>query len=155
MTRSQALIALSSWLALSVALAAAGARPAVIVLFGIVAVVAVVIVVVLDMLEETAAIDWHQQRSHRRVIPGVDHRVRALRDQLYGARSLGSEELRVALVELVDDRLLVHRHIDRATDPDAAIAALTPTLRRLVGGDRRSGIPVRELDRIVTDIEAL
>jgi hypothetical protein len=155
MTRSRILIALSSWLVLSLALAAADARPAVIVLFGIIAVVAAVIVVVLDLPEETAALEWHRQRSARRAMPGVDHRVRALRDQLYGARSMESNELRVALVELVDDRLLVHRHIDRAADPAAATEALTPTLRRLVGGQRRTGISVRELGRIVTDIEAL
>jgi len=33
--------------------------------------------------------------------------------------------------------------------------ALTPTLRRLVAGRRRPGTTVRELDRILTDIEAL
>ena len=52
-------------------------------------------------------------------------------------------------------RALVHRHIDRAADPAAAMEALTPTLRRLVAGPRRRGASVRELDRIVTDIEAL
>jgi len=153
-TRSQALVALSVWVLLSVALAATDARPSVIVLFGIVAVVAVVIVLVLDLPDETAAIEWHRQGDGRPT-GGVDQRVRSLRDQLYSADALGSDELRVTLVELIDDRLLVHRNIDRVADPAAATAALSPTLRRLVGGPRRSRIPVRELDRILTDIEAL
>jgi len=154
-TRSQALVALSVWVLLSVALAATDARPSVIVLFGIVAVVAVVIVLVLDLPDETAAIEWHRQRGNRHSTGGVDQRVRSLRDQLYSAGSLGSDELRVTLFELIDDRLLVHRHIDRAADPAAAMEALPPTLRRLVAGSGRSRIPVRELNRILTYIEAL
>ncbi|HZX53220.1 MAG TPA: hypothetical protein VFE86_00995 [Ilumatobacteraceae bacterium] len=155
MTRRQALIALSVWLVGSVALAASDARPSVIVLFGIIAVVAAVIVVVLDLRRQTASIEWHRPRGGRRPTPGADERVTSLHNQLYNARSLRSDELRVALVELVDDRLLAHRHIDRAADPAAAMEALTPTLRRLVSGQRRPGTTVRELDRILTDIEAL
>ena len=155
MTRSQALVALSVWLVLSVALAATDARPSVIVLFGIISIVTVVIVVVLDLPDRTVTIEWHRPRGHPQSTRGVDQRVSALRDQLHTAGWLGSNELRVALVELVDDRLLVHRRIDRAVDPAAAMEALTPTLRRLVAGRRRPGTTVRELDRILTDIEAL
>jgi len=147
-TRSQALVALSVWLVLSVALAATDARPSVIVLFGIISIVTVVIVVVLDLPDRTVTIEWHRPRGRPQSTRGVDQRVSALRDQLHTAGWLGSNEL-------VDDRLLVHRRIDRAVDPAAAMEALTPTLRRLVAGRRRPGTTVRELDRILTDIEAL
>jgi len=149
------LIAVSAWLILSVALAAGDARPSVIVLFGIVSIAAAVIVVVLGLPEATGAMEWRRPRDARRATQGVDQRVSSLRNELYSTRGLGSDDLHGALVELVDDRLLVHRHIDRATDPAAAMEALTPTLRRLVDGPRRRGTSVRELDRIVTDIEAL
>jgi hypothetical protein len=148
-------LALSVWIVVSVALAAAGSRPSVIALFGIVAVVTAVIVVVFDLPEETGAVDWYRSEGRRRPTHGVRERVTALNNQLYDVRSMESDELRVALVALVDDRLLAHRLIDRATDPTTAMQMLSPTLRRLVTGSRRPGSTVRELDRILTDIEAL
>jgi hypothetical protein len=154
-TRQRVIVTLSIWLLLSLSLAATDARPSVIVLFGIVAIAAAVTFVVLDLAEEAVAVEWHRPRSRRRATRGVDQRVSSLRNQLYSARWLGSNELRDALVELVDDRLLVHRHLDRAADPAAAMDALTPALRRLVAGPRRPSTAVRELDRILTDIEAL
>jgi hypothetical protein len=154
-TRSRIILTLSIWLVLSVALAATDSRPSVIVLFGIVAVGAAVVVVLLDVATESVAIEWLRPRARRRAARGVDQRVSSLRNQLYNARWFGSSELRAALVELVDDRLLAHRHIDRAADPAAAMEVLTPTLRRLVAGPRRPGTAVRELNRILTDIEAL
>ena len=83
------------------------------------------------------------------------HAVSSLRTELYDAWWFGSAELRGSLVDLVDDRLLAHHRIDRATDPAAAMEVLTPTLRQLVVVDRRPAVAVRQLDRIITDIEAL
>jgi hypothetical protein len=67
----------------------------------------------------------------------------------------GSTELRTQLVSLVDDRLMAHHGIDRSSDPVRADAVLTPALRRLMSEPRSSGLGLRELRRIVTDIEAL
>jgi hypothetical protein len=109
-----------------------------------------------DLSHEVIQVEWSRQRGHGRSIRGVDQRVSSLRTQLYSARWFGSNELRDALVDLIDDRLMVHRHIDRAADPDKAFEALTPALRRLVSGPRRPpGTGPRELQRILADIEAL
>ena len=155
MTRSRVMLALSVWIVVSIALAAAGSRPSVIALFGIVAVLTAVIVVLFDLPEETGSVDWHRSEGRRGPTPGADSRVAALHNQLSNVRSMESDELRFVLVALVDDRLLAHRLIDRAADPATAMEMLTPTLRRLVTGSRGLGTSVRELDRILTDIEAL
>jgi hypothetical protein len=155
-TRWRALVTVCVWLVLSVSLAASNARPAVLVLGGIVAVVSAVILVMLDLARVGIRVEWipprHMPRSSSR---GSDPRVSSLRNQLYDARWFDSAELRATLVDLVDDRLLAHRHIDRATDPAAAIEALTPTLRHLVAAPRRPAVAVRQLGRIITDIESL
>ena len=139
----------------SVSLAASKARPAVLLLAGIVAVVSAVILVMIDLARSVIRVAWTRPRQLRRSTRGSDPRVSSLRIQLYDARWFGSAELRGTLVELVDDRLLAHRHIDRATDPAAAMEVLTPTLRDLVADRRRPAVAVRQLDRIITDIESL
>jgi hypothetical protein len=153
-TRWRALAMACVWLVFSVSLAASNARPAVLVLAGIVAVVSAVIVVMVDLSNTVIRVGWTRPRQVRRSIRGSDPRVNSLRTQLYDARWFGSAELRGTLVDLVDDRLLAHRHIDRATDPAAAMEALTPTLRHLVAAQRPS-VAVRQLGRIITDIESL
>ena len=155
MTRWRALVTMCVWLVLSVSLAATNARPAVLVLGGIVAVVSAAILVVLDLANAIVRVEWIRRRQVHRSTRGGDPRVTSLRNQLYDARWFGSTELRGTLVDLVDDRLLAHRHIDRATDPAAAMESLTTTLRDLVAGPRRAAVAVRPLDRIVTDIESL
>ena len=142
------------WLVLSVSLVASNARPAVLVLAGIVAVVSAVILVMVDLSNAVIQVGWTRPRQVRRSIGGSDSRVSSLRTQLYDARWFGSAELRGTLVDLVDDRLLAHRHIDRATDPAAAMEVLTPTLRHLVAA-QRPAVAVRQLGRIITDIESL
>jgi hypothetical protein len=144
------------WLVLCVSLAASDGRPAVLVLGGIVAVVAAVILAMFDLAKVVIRVAWipprHMSRSSLR---GSDPRVSSLRNQLYDARWFGSTELRATLVDLVDDRLLAHRHIDRATDPAAAMEALTPALRQLVVGSRRPAAGGRQLGEIIADIESL
>jgi hypothetical protein len=90
------LIVVSVWIVLSVALAAADARPSVIVLFGITAIVSAVIVVVPDLPRQTTAIEWYRPGGRRGPTPGVDERVSSLRNQMYNARSSKSTELRAA-----------------------------------------------------------
>ena len=143
------------WLVLSVSLAATNARPEVLVLGGVVAVASSVILVMLDLAKTGSRIGWIRRRQVYGSTRGGDPRVSSLRTQLYDARWFGSAELRGALIDLVDDRLLAHRNIDRATDSAAAIEALTPTLRHLVAGPQRPAVAVRQLRRIITDIESL
>jgi hypothetical protein len=153
-TRWRALVMVCAWLLLSVSLAVSNARPAVLVLAGVVAVVSALTVVMVDLSHAVIRVGWIRPRQVRRSIRGSDPRVNSLRTQLYDARWFGSAELRGTLVDLVDDRLLAHRHIDRATDPAAAMEALTPTLRHLVAA-QRPAVAVRQLGRIITDIESL
>jgi hypothetical protein len=153
-TRWRALAMVCVWLVFSVSLAASNARPAVLVLAGIVAVVSAVIVVMVDLSHAVIRVGWTRPRQVRRSTRGSDPRVSSLHTQLYDARWFGSAELRGTLVDLVDDRLLAHRHIDRATDPAAAMEVLTPTLRHLVA-TQRPAVAVRQLGRIITDIESL
>lgn len=155
MTRRRVLATVCVWLVVSVSLAASDSRPAVLVLAGIVAVVSAVILVMIDLSNAVIRVEWTEPRHVRRSTPDRDPRVTSLRAQLYDARWFGSAELRATLVDLVDDRLLAHRRIDRATHPAAAMEVLTPTLRHLVTGDRRSTVAVRQLGRIITDIESL
>ena len=154
MTRWRALVMVCVWMVLSVSLAASNARPAVLVLAGIVAVVSAVILVMFDLSNAVIRVGWTRQREVRRSTRGSDPRVNSLRTELYDSRWFGSAELRGTLVDLVDDRLLAHRHIDRATDPAAAMEVLTPTLRHLVAA-QRPAVAVRQLGRIITDIESL
>ncbi|HEX2784017.1 MAG TPA: hypothetical protein VHN36_10560 [Ilumatobacteraceae bacterium] len=154
MTRWRALVMVCVWLVLSVSLAATNAQPAVLVLAGIVAVVSAVILVMFDLSNAVIRVGWTRPRQVRRSTRGSDPRVSSLRTELYDARWFGSAELRGTLVDLVDDRLLAHRHIDRATDPAAAMEALTPILRHLVAAQRPAAA-VRQLGRIITDIESL
>ena len=155
MTRWRTLAIVCVWLLLSVSLAASNSRPAVLVLAGIVAVVSAVILVMVDLSNAVIQVEWARPRQERRSTRGRDPRVSSLRTQLYDARRFGSAELSETLVDLVDDRLLAHHHIDRSTDPAAAMEALTPTLRHLVAAHRRTAVTMRQLDRIVTDIESL
>jgi hypothetical protein len=156
MTRWRAVVTVCVWLALCVSLAATDARPAVLALGGIVAVVAAVILVMFDLAKEVIRVEWiPPRRLPRSSSRGSDPRVGSLRHQLHDARWFGSTELRTTLVDLVDDRLLAHHHIDRATDSAAAMEALTPALRQLVVGSRRASVGVRQLGRIVADIESL
>ncbi|MDX6284519.1 MAG: hypothetical protein QOG53_4, partial [Frankiales bacterium] len=154
MTRWRALVTVCVWLVVSVSLAATNARPGVLVLAGIVAVVSAVILVMFDLTNAVIRVGWTRQREVRRSTRGSDPRVNSLRTELYDSRWFGSAELRGTLVDLVDDRLLAHRHIDRATDPAAAMEVLTPTLRHLVAA-QRPAVAVRQLGRIITDIESL
>ena len=154
MTRWRALAMVCVWLVFSVSLAVSNARPAVLVLAGIVAVLSAVIVVMVDLSRGVIRVGWTRPRHVRRSTRGSDPRVSSLRTELYDARWFGSAELRGTLVDLVDDRLLAHRHIDRATDPAVAMEVLTPTLRHLVA-TQRPAVAVRQLGRIITDIESL
>ena len=156
MTPGRAVVIVCVWLGLIASLAAINARPAVLVLGSIVAIVAAVILVMSDLAKMVVRVEWiPPRRMPRSSSRGSDPRISSLRNQLYDARWFRSTGLRATLVDLVDDRLLAHHHIDRATDPAAAMQALTPALRQLVEGSRWPAVGVRQLGRIVAEIESL
>lgn len=155
MTRQRVLVAAGVWFLLVVSLWASGSHPAPLVLAGIVAVAAAAAFALVDVFRDVTLVDWTRPSRRARSGGGDDLRVASLRHQVHGAWWTGSTAISDTLVELVDDRLLTHHHIDRATDPDAAAAVLTPTLRRLLAGPRRQTATATELRLILTDIEAL
>ena len=155
MSRWRVLAALGVWVTLVVSLWASHSRPAVLVLGGIVAVATASVLVMLDLAHSVVRVEWTRGSHGASPRRGDDPRVSSLRHQIHGAWWTGSTAISDMLVELVDERLLALHRIDRASDPDAAMAVLTPTLCRLVSGPRRQTAAVRELRRILTDIEAL
>lgn len=155
MTRWRVLVAGSVWVVLSVGLWASDSSPAVLLLGAIVAAVVATIVVTLDLANAGCRIDWTGNPTATPPRPAGDPHVVSLRQQISGATWSGSTQLHDTLVDAVDERLLVHHRIDRATDPAAATAALSPRLRRLVGGQRRREVVPNELRQILTDIESL
>ena len=79
MTRWRALVTVCVWLVVSVSLAATNARPAVLVLAGIVAVVSAVILVMFDLSNAVIQVEWTRPRQVRRSTRGSDPRVNSLR----------------------------------------------------------------------------
>lgn len=157
MTRGRAAAVLVIWIATVAALAGLEMRPAVLVLGAITAAVVGVIAVVFDLAELPAPVDWSAVRDSGTSNRGADPRVRTLRRQLLDERRLDLGHLHLTMVELIDDRLLAHHHVDRAADPAAASAVLAPSLREVLASspdDRLLGDP-RRLQRILTDLEAL
>ncbi|MEP7113520.1 MAG: hypothetical protein ABI862_09665 [Ilumatobacteraceae bacterium] len=155
MTGRRAMITLCVWLLLSIALWASRSRPAVVLLAGIVAILAAVIVVTLDLGRAIVPVEWSRRPRWSSSSQGVDPWVISLRNQLDQGRHYGSTELRERLVDLIDDRLLVHHHVDRTIEPAAAMGMLSPTLRAFVEGPAKPVTSLRILRRIVTEIEAL
>lgn len=155
MTRAQAAVAGAVWLVLSIGLWAVGSRPAVVVLAGIVAVIAAGLVLLTNLVDDVLPIVWVGRSDAADSTRRVERCLTPLRNQLDLARRYGAPDLHETLLELVDHRLLAHHRVDRATDPSAAAAVLTPTLARLVGGPLRPITSARELRQILTDIEAL
>ena len=155
MTRARAIAAAAVWIVLVLLLWVSDSRPAIVALGGVVAAIAAVIYAGWDVGAAVARVEWSRTDRPRPTPPTDDPRIGVLRHQIQAAWLTGSTRVSDTLVDLVDDRLLAHHRIDRATDPAAAQHVLTPTLRRLVSGPRRQTATPRELQRILTDIEAL
>lgn len=155
MTKVRIAITATVFLLLWGSLQLADARPDPLLLGGIVAVIAVGIVVLRDLIEAVAPVEWvspYEVGPNRR---GRDARVDTLRRQLDGIPWLSRQSIGEALVDLIDDRLLAHHGIDRYERPDAAAALLSRRLRRVVDDPGRSAPILRDIDRIIDDIEAL
>lgn len=155
MTRRRILLTTCVWVVVLLSLWLSDSRPAVLVLGGIVAVAAAVILVMVDLAGTVSRVRWTRRSGQPDSTRTTDRRVNALRHQVYGAWLSGSSEISETLVDLLDDRLIAHHHINRVTEPANADQLLTPSLRRLVSGPRRQTATVRELRQILTDIEAL
>ncbi len=71
-------------------------------------------------------------------------------------RQLVSRQVHRTLVRIVDDRLLEHHQIDRATEPERATAVLGPTLSGYIDdAPHSSQLQTRQLHDVLTRIESL
>ncbi len=152
MTRRRAGIGVVCWASLWLVLAAVDANPAPVALGAVVALAAVIIGVVIDLAPRVAPVPWRPPRLADPATRERDVRVVGLRQHLAGERT-GSTEVYDAFVRLVDERLLSVHGIDRRTDPAAADAVLSATLRDLIASPRRSR--PRDLRRVLDDLESM
>lgn len=155
MTPLRIAVTTTCWLLLWGTLALADAQPDPLLLAALVVIIAVGIIVLRDLVETVEHVEWvspYEVGPGRR---GRDARVDTLRRQLDGTPWLSRQSIGDVLVEIIDDRLLAHHDVDRYEDPAAANALLTPRLRRVVADPGRAAPILRDVDRIVDDIEAL
>ncbi len=143
------------WVVLSASLWASGSNPAVLVLGGIVLVGSALIFVGLDLARSVSRVRWPQRITVDRPVQWRDDRVAKLVRDAKAEASSKSTHLHSILVELLDDRLAAHHNIDRVSDPELAASMLTPTLRRFVSGPHPRVARRRELQQVLSDIEAL
>jgi hypothetical protein len=155
MNRQRLTVIVLLWLLITVPLGLTGAEPEVIALAGVMLAAAALIVSSMDLASELSPVPWTRRSRRPQGSAGSSWRSVALRRQMSSGERAGSTELRTQLLSLVDDRLVAHHRIDRVTAPSQADALLTPSLRRLVAEPRSAGMGLRELRRVVADIEAL
>ena len=155
MTRRRLVAVVFLWLVLSVSLLGSDSDPAIPVLAGIVAVLAAAAFVVVDVALSTGPVDWaHGQRTRERAVE-IDQRVAKLRRDARAAANTDSRAIETTLIKLVDDALLDRRGIDRSRDPQAAERVISEGLRELTAGSRRRSLSPHDLQRLLTDIEAI
>ena len=155
MIRRRVITITVSWLVVVFLLWVSDSQPAAFAVGGIVAAIATIIYVTFDVVAEPVRVDWGGNDRPPPPPPSADPRVVDLRRQVQAAWRADSTRVADTLVALVDDRLSAHHGIDRAANPDAAAQLLSPALRHLISPTRRPAITPRELNRILTDIEAL
>lgn len=155
MTPRQVLATAALWLLLSGLLVASDSEPAVVVLGGIVAVLAAMVVVAVDLGREVALVVWPKQRSRHLVPREDDRRVAKLRHQGQASARFEPDELQGTLAALVNDRLRANRGIGSEEAAAAASTVLSPALRRLIEGRSHRAVSIRELNRVLSEIEEL
>jgi len=153
--RRRALVAVGAWAALVLSLELSDSNPNAVVLAGIVGAATALVFVIADLAATVGRVRWTRRSRPAHRTRRNDPRVDSLRRQVRAAWWSGSTDVADTLIELLDDRLLAHRRVDRSVDPVVAVTLLTPRLRRLVDGPRRQIASVGELEQIVADIEAL
>lgn len=155
MSRVRLTVVAVLWLVITIPLGLTGSEPEVIALAGVLLAGAAVVVSAFDLSGELTPVPWTRRSRLPPRSPGSNWRSVSLRRQMTSGERAGSTDLRTQLVSLVDDRLAAHHGIDRVNDPAAADVVLTPALRRLMAEPRSSSLGLRDLRRIVDDIEAL
>ena len=155
MIRRRVITIAATWIVLVFLLWVSDSRPAAFAIGGIVAALATIIYVAFDVVAEPVRVDWGGNDRPPPPPPSADPRVVDLRRQVQAAWRTDSTRVADTLVALLDDRLAAHHGIDRAANPNAAAQLLSPALRHLIAPTRRPTITTRELQRILTDIEAL
>lgn len=155
MTRRRLLAVASVWLFFSVALLGTDADPAIPVLAGLVAVLAAAIFVVADVALSAVPVDWARGTRSRERAVETDQRVTKLRRDARAAINMDSRAIESTLITLVDDALLDRCGIDRSLDPQAADRVLSEPLKQLTGGSWRRLGSTRDVQRLLTDIEAI
>jgi hypothetical protein len=153
-TRIRVGVAVVSWIVLVGALAIDDAQPNLVALAAIVAVVVAFVATAIDLGRAIRPVRWTRPLRVAQPVRDPDARVQVLRQQVRAATLYRSGDVRLAMVAIVDDRLLAHHGIDRHVDPDAADAVLTERLCRLVrDAGPRGRAP--DLSAILDDIERL
>jgi hypothetical protein len=155
MTVRRTLAIVAAWALLVGALWVSHSRPAVFVLGGIIAAIGATLFLALDLADVVDELEWSPRARLQGSVRRVDARVSWTRHKVQSARWSGSTEITDTLIELIDDRLLAHHHVDRAADASAAAAVLSPTLRTFIDRRSRTAMTTRELQRVLTEIEAL
>ncbi|MBI5090491.1 MAG: hypothetical protein HZB15_16985 [Actinobacteria bacterium] len=121
------------WFVVSLGMAALQMDPSPVLLAGIAAVILGGLCLLLDVSDLAGAASWEGFYRPEPLRKGDDVRVRVLQGQLLHGRSLDDgHALHALLVDLIDDRLLAERGVDRAADPQRAAALLGPTLVQFV-----------------------
>lgn len=155
MTTRRLVAVVSLWLILTLSLLVSDADPAIPVLAGLVAVVAAAVFVVIDVALSTGSIDWaHGNRTRERAVE-TDQRVKKLRRDARAADNTDSRVIETTLIALVDNALIDRHRIDRSRDSKAAEPVLSEPLRDLTAGSRRRSRSPRDLQRLLTEIEAI
>ncbi len=113
---------------------------------------------VTDLGRHIVRVEWTPPR--RRIEPrhGLDPRFLRLASLMRDEtdRRLVSIRVHQSLVRIVDDRLQSHHGIDRATQPEQAVAMLGPELTQYVDGPPGNRDPhPRQLHDLISRIEAL
>ncbi len=155
MTRRRIVAVASVWLLLSMSLLGSDADPAIPVLAGLVAVLAAAVFVVVDVGLATGSVDWVRGTRVREQAVETDERVARLRRDARASVTTDSRVIESTLVTLVDDALLDRHDIDRSHDPRAADRVLSERLQAFLAGSHRRALSPRDLQRLLTDIEAL
>jgi hypothetical protein len=142
-----------------VAMVASGMGPNVIAVAAVCALVGVVVWFVVDLAKVAVGSGGMAAPSPVEPATRSDRRVMRLRSGLAYGRADGAslQNLRVSLVDLVDDQLRSVHRIDRREDPEAARVVLGDELDAFVNDPDAAAVLLkpRSLDRILTLIERL
>lgn len=153
MTRFRLGVTFALWAVVVLALAGSDAQPQVVLLSGLVVAACAASFSIIDLLRGGAALTW--ARAPEPVVISLDDEsvIEIARQIRTSHRS--SSALRDTLLAVVDQRLVDRHGIDRAVQPEAALAELGPGLAALVRQPRnRISVP-EDLDQLLDEIEAM